>query len=267
MQKGRLLWVDDEVDLLKAYIIFLEDKGYEVTAVNNGADAVEMVKEGKYDLVFLDENMPGMSGLEVLEQLKDILPTLPVVMITKNEEEGLMDEAIGSKIADYLLKPVNPKQILHSVKKQLDGKRLVSERTTSSYQKEFAKLGMQINDCRSFDDWVEVYKKLVYWSLELHDSGVSEMEEVLSMQQTEANRLFGRFIKDNYLDWMSGQEEAPLNSASIFKEKLFPKINNNEKCVVLLLDNLRYDQWRYLYKEIISEYYALDDETIFTSIL
>ncbi len=267
MQKGRLLWVDDEVDLLKAYIIFLEDKGYEVTAVNNGADAVEMVQEGKYDLVFLDENMPGMSGLEVLEQLKDILPTLPVVMITKNEEEGLMDEAIGSKIADYLLKPVNPKQILHSVKKQLDGKRLVSERTTSSYQKEFAKLGMQINDCRSFDDWVEVYKKLVYWSLELHDSGVSEMEEVLSMQHTEANRLFGRFIKDNYLDWMSGQEEAPLNSASIFKEKLFPKINNNEKCVVLLLDNLRYDQWRYLYKEIISEYYALDNETIFTSIL
>ncbi|MBS9767405.1 MAG: bifunctional response regulator/alkaline phosphatase family protein [Flavobacteriaceae bacterium] len=267
MQKGNLLWVDDEIDLLKAHIIFLEGKGYQVATINNGADAIEMLKEQKFDLVLLDESMPGLSGLEVVVELKKIAPTMPIVMITKNEEEGVMDEAIGSQIADYLLKPVNPKQILLSIKKLLDGKRLVSERTTSSYQREFAQLGMQINDCRSFEDWVEAYKKLTYWDLELQESGVTEMGEVLAMQRSEANHLFGRFVKKNYLEWMSGCEKAPLNSASIFKEKLFPLVKNDEKCVVLLLDNLRYDQWRQLYKEIISEYYSLDEEHIFTSIL
>lgn len=268
MLKGKLLWVDDEIDLLKAYIIFLEEQGYRVETINNGADAVDRVRDENFDLVLLDENMPGLTGLEVLEQLKEARSAMPVVMITKNEEEGVMDEAIGSKIADYLLKPVNPRQILHSIKKQLDGKRLVSERTTSGYQREFAQLGMQINDCRSFEDWVEVYKKLVHWDLELQKSEVLEMEEVLAMQRTEANRLFGRFIKENYLEWMSGHSEnVPMNSSNIFKEKLFPIVKEGEKCVVLLLDNLRYDQWRILYKEIISEYYTLEEEYIFSSIL
>lgn len=268
MLKGKLLWVDDEIDLLKAYVIFLEEKGYDVAVVNNGLDAVDIIKEEKFDLVLLDENMPGLSGLEVLEQLKEIQPTMPVVMITKNEEEGVMEEAIGSKIADYLLKPVNPKQILHSIKKQLDGKRLASERITIGYQREFAQLGMQINDCDTFENWIEVYKKLVYWDLELQRSRVVEMDEILSMQHTEANRLFGRFIKENYLEWMSGRsEEIPLNSANIFKEKVFPIVNGGEKCVVLLMDNLRYDHWRNLYTTIISEYYNIEEETIFTSIL
>ncbi|PVX52241.1 response regulator receiver domain-containing protein [Balneicella halophila] len=268
MIKGKLLWVDDEIDLLKAYIIFLEEKGYELTLINNGADAIDRVREEKFDLVLLDESMPGLSGLEVLEELKKIRTGMPVVMITKNEEEGLMDEAIGSKIADYLLKPVNPKQILHSIKKQLDGKRLVSERTTSSYQKEFTQLGMKINDCRTFDDWTKVYRDLVYWELELQRSGVSEMEEILSMQRTEANRLYGRFIKENYLEWMSGRaEDAPLTSANIFKEKLFPRINDGEKCVVVLLDNLRFDQWRTLYRDVINEYYSIEEEVVFSSIL
>lgn len=268
MQKGKLLWIDDEVDLLKAYVIFLEEKGYEVTSINNGADAIDLVKQERFDLVLLDESMPGLSGLEVLEELKKIDSMMPVVMITKNEEEGVMDEAIGAKIADYLLKPVNPKQILHSVKKQLDGKRLVSERTTSAYQRKFAQLGMEINDSRTFEDWVEVYRKLVHWDLELQRSGVSEMEEVLLMQHTEANRLFCRFIKDNYLDWMSGHDDnAPLTSANIFKEKLFPRINKGEKCVVLLLDNLRYDQLSFLYRELISQFYSVEEDCLFLSIL
>lgn len=268
MQKTKLLWVDDEIDLLKPHIIFLEDKGYGVSVANNGADAIDMVQEERYDLVLLDENMPGLDGLEVLEELKKLQATMPIIMITKNEEEGVMEEAIGSKIADYLLKPVNPKQILLSIKRQLESKRLVSERTTSNYQRQFAQLGMEINDCRTFDEWVEVYKKLVFWDLELQNSGVLEMEEILSMQRTEANRLFGRFIKDNYLQWLKGQnDEIPLNSASIFKEKLFPRVKANEKCVVLLLDNLRYDQWRDLYTNILKEYYDLEEETIFSSIL
>src|SRR5665811_182522 len=180
MSKPRILWTDDEIDLLRAHIIFLEEKGYEVETANNGSDAIEKVQGNYYDIIFLDENMPGMTGLETLTQIKSIVPNVPVVMITKSEEENIMDEAVGSKIADYLIKPVNPKQILLTLKKNIDQKRLVTQQTTSAYQMQFGQIGMQINDRLSYKEWIDIYKKLVHWEIELSQSEDTTMDEVLA---------------------------------------------------------------------------------------
>jgi len=190
-----ILWADDEIDLLKPHILFLEEKGYNVTTANNGDDAFDLVQSRSFDIIFLDENMPGPSGLETLSKIKAAYPVIPVIMITKSEEEDIMDEAIGSKIADYLIKPVNPKQILLAIKKNVDHKRLITEKTTTAYRGEFSNIGMAINDSMSFDDWVEINKKLVYWELELERLNDNTMEEVLKMQKSEANNSFSRFIK------------------------------------------------------------------------
>ncbi|MDE5419289.1 PglZ domain-containing protein [Labilibaculum sp. DW002] len=267
MKETKILWVDDEIELLKPHIIFLEGKGYCVKSCNNAPDAIDMLRDELFDLVLLDENMPGMSGLEALSEIKAIDPTLPIVMITKSEEEDIMDEAIGGHISDYLIKPVNPKQILLSVKKNTDKRRLVSEKTTSAYQSRFSQLGMEINDCRSFEEWKHIYKKLVFWELELAGIEDSGMDEVLKMQKTEANNLFARYIKKNYLDWMgSDTSDRPLFSHNVFKEKVFPLIDKGEKVVFVLIDNLRADQWQILYP-IISEYFVMKDEDMYCSIL
>jgi CheY-like chemotaxis protein len=201
IRKPRILWADDEIDILLPHIIFLREKGYEVETVNNGLDAVELVRDNFYDIIFLDENMPGMTGLETLTQIKTIAPNIPVVMITKSEEENIMDEAVGSKIADYLIKPVNPNQILLSLKKNIDLKRLVTQQTTSAYQVQFAQIGMRINERLSFEEWKEIYKKLVFWEIELSNSEDSAMDQILAMQKEEANKAFFKFVRDNYLDW------------------------------------------------------------------
>jgi len=263
----KILWVDDEIDLLKPHVIFLEGKDYSVETCNNAPEAIDMVRATHFDLVLLDENMPGMSGLEALSEIKVIDPTLPVVMITKSEEEDIMDEAIGSQISDYLIKPVNPKQILLSIKKNTDKRRLVSEKTTSAYQSRFSQLGMEINDCRSFEDWKRVYKKLVFWELELSSIEDSGMDEVLKMQKSEANNLFVRFIRKNYLDWMNLEsDDKPLLSLNVFNEKVFPLLDKGEKVVFVLIDNLRLDQWQILYP-IISEYFVMHDDDMYCSIL
>ena len=200
MRKPKILWVDDEIDLLRAHIIFLENKDYDVDTANNGLDAVEKVKNQFFDIIFLDENMPGLTGLETLNRLKTISPNVPVVMITKSEEENIMDEAVGSKIADYLIKPVNPNQILLSLKKNIDQKRLVTQQTTSAYQMQFAQIGMRLNDRLSFNEWVDIYKKLVYWEIELGSSEDAAMDQILAMQKDDANKAFFKFIKENYLE-------------------------------------------------------------------
>jgi len=198
MKKDRILWVDDEMDLLRPYILFLEEKGYDVITATNGKDAIELCQKESYDIIFLDENMPGLSGLETLAFIKDIDPTVPMVMITKSEEENIMNMAIGSKIADYLTKPVNPSQILLTLKKNIHKKEIVTEHTTTTYQTEFGRIGMQINDSLTYENWVEVYKKLVYWELELAETD-NGMDEMLKMQKTEANNTFTKFIRKNTL--------------------------------------------------------------------
>ena len=272
MSNGLLLWVDDEIELLKAHIIFLEKKGYEVITVNNGSDAIDQCRTQTFDLVLLDEQMPGLSGLETLQRIKDIQPATPIVMVTKSEEENIMNQAIGAKIADYLIKPVNPNQILLTLKKNIHQKEIVTEVTQSGYQQEYQQIAMQIADCRTFNDWAEVYRKLVYWELEL-SSADSNMTEMLKMQKEEANNGFAKYIIKNYLHWVAPQDNKlsngfskltgnnkkttnnsddtrPLLSPDIFKRKIFPLIDKGEKVFLIVIDNFRLDQWRVLSKEI-----------------
>jgi DNA-binding response OmpR family regulator len=265
MSNGLLLWVDDEIELLKAHIIFLEKKGYEVVTVSNGPDAIDQCRQQTFDLVLLDEQMPGLSGLETLQQIKEIQPATPVVMVTKSEEENIMDQAIGSKIADYLIKPVNPNQILLTLKKNIHRREIVTEVTQSSYQQQYQQIAMQINDCRTFDDWKEVYKKLVRWELELSIAD-SSMTEMLKMQKEEANNGFGKFIAKHYLDWIENKtDDRPLISPEIFKTKIFPAIDQGKKVFLIVIDNFRYDQWRVLSQEI-GDMYDIDED-LYMSIL
>ncbi len=264
MNNGVLLWVDDEMELLKAYIIFLEKKGYEVITATNGRDAIDMCREQSFDIIFLDENMPGLSGLETLFRIKEINNTIPVVMVTKSEEENIMDQAIGSKIADYLIKPVNPNQILLTLKKHLHKKEIATEVTNSSYQQNFTKIGMQINDSYSLEEWIDVYKRLVFWELELSETN-SEMADILRMQKTEANIGFAKFVRKNYMSWIENPDKRPLMSPDIFKRKIFPLLNDKEQVYLIVFDNLRYDQWRVIGHEL-SENFVFDED-LYLSIL
>jgi len=266
-KKFRILWTDDEIDLLRPHIIFLKEKGYDVDTATNGNDAVELIQNNYFDLVFLDENMPGLSGLETLNKIKLINSTIPVVMITKSEEENIMEMAIGSKIADFLIKPVNPNQILLSIKKNLETQKLITRETTSAYQSDFRILGDHINRASSYTDWEDIYRKLVYWELELERSNDTSMVEVFRMQKSEAGLGFCRYIRNNYLSWFGERAvNKPLMSVSVFREKVFPFVDQNQKVFVILIDNLRLDQWRVLYP-IISEFYLSVDDSLFCSIL
>jgi CheY-like chemotaxis protein len=253
------------MDLLKPYLLFLEEKGYEVVAVTNGKDAIEICQNESFDIIFLDENMPGLSGLETLAQIKVLDPNVPMVMITKSEEEDIMNMAIGNKIADYLTKPVNPSQILLTLKKNIHKKEIVSEHTSTSYQQQFRNIGMQINESLTYMDWVDVYKKLVYWELELAETE-NGMDEMLKMQKNEANSTFNKFVKKNYLDWMSNPALRPLMSTDLFKTKVFPLLDKGEKVFFVLVDNFRYDQW-IIIRELLSEFYTFTEEETYCSIL
>ncbi|MDR6194371.1 PglZ domain-containing protein [Siphonobacter sp. SORGH_AS_0500] len=267
MQKYSILWADDEIDLLKPYILFLQQKGYEVTPVNSGADALEQLENNTFDLVFLDEMMPGLTGLETLAQLKQQWPNLPVVMITKSEEEHIMEGAIGSKIADYLIKPLNPNQILLSVRKILDSRRLVEEKTNLSYQQEFRQLSMQYQDRIGHEEWADIYKKLVYWELEIDDTPNKSMEEVMNMQKSEANANFCKFIEDNYEDWINEPKaDKPILSNMLLRKKVFPHLQAGNPLYFILIDNFRYDQWK-LIERTLTEYFTIDEESHYYSIL
>ncbi|MBN1117136.1 MAG: bifunctional response regulator/alkaline phosphatase family protein [Bacteroidales bacterium] len=267
MKKVSILWTDDEIDLLKPHIIFLDAKGYKVSTASNGDDAIKLVKENAFDLVFLDENMPGKSGLETLSVIKTLKPSLPVVMITKSEEEDIMDAAIGSKIADYLIKPVNPNQILLTIKKNIDNKKLITRETTSAYQSEFSKISVDINRATGFHEWVAVYHKLLHWELELEHSEDQSMGEVLRMQKTEANTEFGKFIRNNYFNWFENENsDRPLMSPGVLKKSVIPELEKGNKTVFILVDNLRYDQWKVIQPEI-SDFYSVHSEEAFCSIL
>ena len=266
MDNIQILWVDDEIDLLKPHIIFLEDKGYKVDKINNGSEALEMVEEKRYDLIFLDENMPGMDGLETLKHLKAMGNSIPVVMITKSEEESIMEDAIGSQISDYLIKPVNPKQILLSIKKNLETRRLVSEKTTSNYQQEFRQIAMDLAMVNDHESWEDLYKKLIYWELELDQLEDEGLNDILLTQKKEANSQFFKFISKNYEDWLQNGDEAPVMSHTVFKDWVKPVMDDGDKTMLIVIDNLRYDQWKVI-KPIIEQYYITDEEKSFYSIL
>jgi CheY-like chemotaxis protein len=263
--KIKILWADDEIDILKPQLFFLEKKGYEVVTVTNGHDAIDVLEEqNDIDVVFLDESMPGLTGLETLSRIKEKNASIPIVMITKNEAENLMEEAIGSQIDDYLIKPVNPNQILLSLKKIIDNKRLVSEKTASAYQQEFRNISMQVNDGPDFNEWVDIYRKIISWELRLDESNNPEMKDILNMQKQEANKEFSKFMEKNYVNWVK-DNEGPSRSNILMREKVFPHLSDIPT-VFLLLDNLRYDQWKII-EPIISDYYRIEEEDYFFSIL
>ena len=265
MSNINILWVDDEIDLLKPHILFLEKKNYNVTTCQSGTEAIEIIDDNNFDIVFLDENMPGLTGLETLAEIKEKRANIPVVMITKSEEEYIMEEAIGSKIADYLIKPVNPNQILLSLKKNLDHTRLVSEKTTSNYQQEFRKIAMDLSMVNTFDEWSSLYQKLIYWEMELENIDDPAMFEILESQKSEANAQFGKFIDKNYANWF-GSSNAPTMSHNLFREKVVPELSKEQPTLFIVIDNLRYDQWK-AFEPIIQTYYKKEYETPYYSIL
>ncbi len=267
MKQITILWADDEIDLLKPNILFLESKGYKAVTATNGQDAVDMVRSQSPDMVFLDEYMPGKSGLEALEEIKSSFPSLPVVMITKSEEENIMEEAIGAKISDYLIKPVHPKQILLAVKKNVDNRRLITKKITSSYQSEFGRLGLSINSAATFNDWADVYRRLVFWEMELESSDDPGMNEVIVHQKQEANSEFAKFIKTEYPLWFeSGDNGRPVLSHTLFPSRIYPMLSQSRKVVIILIDNLRFDQWRAILPDV-SEYFQVEKEELYCSIL
>ncbi len=266
MNNIKILWVDDEIDLLKPHIIFLESKNYDVTTCKSGTEALEQIEKENFDIVFLDENMPGLTGLETLAEIKEKRASVPVVMITKSEEEYIMEEAIGSKIADYLIKPVNPNQILLSIKKNLDHSRLVSEKTTSSYQQEFRKIAMDMAQVNSFEEWAELYQRLIYWELQLENIEDSSMVEILESQKNEANSQFCKFIDRNYPDWFDKNADAPVMSHTLFKQKIVPEISKDQPTLLVVVDNMRYDQWK-AFEPVINPYYKKQAESPYYSIL
>lgn len=285
MSNGLLLWVDDEIDLLKSHILFLERKGYEIITANNGTDAIELCGQKTFDLIMLDEMMPGISGLDALQKIKDISPSTPIVMVTKSEEEDIMEQAIGQKIADYLIKPVNPNQILLTLKKNIHRKEIVTEVTQSSYQRSFQGISAKISECKTYKDWIELYKCLVQWEIKLCNTE-SNMKDMLKAQKEEANVGFSKYIKNNYLKWVSprkdlssskstykfsqnlgyqiqDEEDKPMLSTDIFKNKVLPLLNNGEKVFMIVLDNFRYDQWIVLSQEL-GELFEINEELYFS---
>jgi len=264
MKNIKILWVDDEIDLLKPHILFLENKNYSVTTAQSGTEALEEIKNNTFDIVFLDENMPGLTGLETLSEIKEIQASVPVVMITKSEEEYIMEEAIGAKIADYLIKPVNPNQILLSLKKNLDHGRLITEKTTSNYQQEFRKISMDLANVNSFEEWKEMYQKLVYWELELENIQDSAMIEILESQKAEANNQFFKFVDDNYPQWFENPKEAPVMSHTLFKEKIRPYLSSDAPTLLIVIDNLRLDQWKSMEPFIMNSYKKSSEELYFS---
>jgi CheY-like chemotaxis protein len=263
---GNILWVDDEIESLKSQMLFLKNKGYQVTTLSNGYDALDYLDKNDVDVVLLDESMPSITGLETLQKIKEKYNDLPVIMVTKNEAENIMEEAIGAQISDYLIKPVNPNQVLLSLKKIMDRKRLVSEKTTFAYQQEFQKLFMALNDKPNFKEWTELYKKIIFWELEMTKSGSLEMMEVLQSQKVEANTEFFKFISKNYSDWMLGKSEAPTLSHNLFVKEILPHLDSKRPNFLIVIDNLRFDQWKAI-QPLITEYYKIAEEGAFYSIL
>lgn len=267
MSVAKLLWIDDEIDSLKSQMLFLESKGYEINAVSNGFDGIDYVKENTVDVVLLDETMPGISGLETLSKIKEYNSQIPIVLITKNETENLMDEAIGSQISDYLIKPVNPNQVLLSLKKILDNKRLIAEKTTTSYQQQFRNLFMALNSNPDYNEWMEIYKKLVYWEMEMEKSDSPEMRDVFASQKKEANTEFFKFINKNYNKWVHPKAvDAPIMSHTLLEKKVLPNIEKGASTFFILIDNLRLDQWRAI-QPIWAESFRILEEDSFYSIL
>lgn len=266
MEKKKILWVDDEIDLLRSHIIFLSEKGYDVDTATNGEDALSMVKEKSYDLIFLDEMMAGMGGLETLSKIKEFNSALPVVMITKSEEESLMNEAIGGKISDYLTKPVNPSQVLLVCKKILESKKIVGQYAAKDYLQDFNLISQKLLGSLDYEDWINIYLKLVNWSIELDKHPELGLKETLSDLYREANKEFSKFVERNYPDWLQtlGNEYTPTLSPEIPEKYLLKHIRDeNVSVFYIVIDCLRMDQWMIM-EQHLSGYFKIEKDYYFS---
>jgi DNA-binding response OmpR family regulator len=259
----KILWVDDEIDLLRPHLRLLEQKGYQVDTAANGEDAIESVKSKGYDLVFLDEMMPGLGGLQTLSAMKDISPTLPVVMVTKSEAESLMEEAIGSKITDYLVKPVNPSQILMACKKIFESKKISGAHVSRDYIKEFQNISLTLNASLAEEDWIDLYLKLTNWDIELDAHPELGLRQTLQDQKRECNAEFGKFVERNYRKWIDDTNRAVMLSPDVMERCVLPELNNKTSVFFFVIDCLRLDQWLIL-EELLSEYYTFDKQYYFS---
>lgn len=257
----KILWVDDEIDLLQPYIIYLGSKGYEVATATNGQDALDLLRG--IDIVFLDENMPGMTGLETLQEIKRLRPEVPVVMITKSEEEHIMEQAIGEKIADYLIKPVNPSQILLCLKKHIHQQAIVTEHTQDNYRQEWSDIAYLIDTAGTAEEWMAVERSLSRWDIELEHSS---MRSLLEDQRTQANAAFAKWVAKNYEGWFASNASRPLMSQDVMKHSVFPLLDKGEKVLLCVIDNFRYDQWKII-QPLLSEFYSVREEEQYLSIL
>lgn len=255
----RILWADDEIDQLKPHIIFLKNKGFEVTPVTNGEDAITLIQEQPFDIIFLDEQMPGMDGLATLNRIKTIQAGLPVVMITKSEEESIMEEAIGGKISDYLIKPVNPNQIVLTTKRILERHRIRSEKFAQSYLRNFNKISQKISEDLGWNEWINIYKQLTRWDIDL-ESGEESLRQVLADQYQEANKMFGRFISQHYQSWLTqSTPDRPPLSVDIVDEYVLPHVRNSQTTLFMVIDCMRYDQWM-VFQDLLNEDYSIDTD-------
>ena len=269
MQNAKILWVDDEIDLLKAHQMFLKQRGFDVSSASNGIDALDMVQQESFDIIFLDEQMPGMDGLTTLAELQKIAPNIPVIMITKSEEEQIMEDAIGGKITDYLIKPVKPSQILIALKKVLEGKKLINQKVNFGYQQDFRNIAMQFFEENDYESWADIYQKLVFWEGEMEKNEDKSMKDVLDTQLNEANSNFGKYVARNYLDWVNSQNpnDKPILSPDVLQRTTFPHLGGDYDSVFfILIDCLRYDQWKAL-EPIFAEYFYVNKEQSYYSIL
>ncbi len=263
----KILWVDDEIELLKPHLLFLKEKGYEILTANNGHDAIDIAQKENLSLVILDEMMPGLTGLETLPRIKEVAPTVPVIMVTKSEEENIMNRAVGSRIADYLIKPVNPMQVLLSIKKNVHREELVTQQSTDDYRSEFGAISGAINSASTFEEWVAVYKRLVSWEMELSQSSDRSVVEILQYQKTEADNEYAKFVKRNYESWFAERSaEAPLFSHNLMRQRVFPELSKGQKTLFLLIDNFRYDQWL-MVRDMVAHHYNIEEEDFYCGIL
>ncbi|MEE9162159.1 MAG: response regulator [Candidatus Neomarinimicrobiota bacterium] len=265
-ERGRILWADDEIDLLKPHVLFLEDQGYAVTPVHSGEDAVHAVDEGAYDLVLLDEMMDGMDGLHTLQEIKAGNPALPIIMITKNEEEWLMDEAIAANISGYLTKPVNPSQIFMLCKSMLEKSRIRSDKTTSRYLSMFQELSQRVDTAETLTDWTDLFHELTNWDIEFDEHRDLGLEELLVEQHLTANQRFGQIVAANYRGWLEGDDQdGQVFSHRVLDRFVKPHLEAGSRVVLLVVDCLRLDQWKAM-RSLLEERFAIE-EAVHVSIL
>ena len=255
--------MDDEIELLRAHVMLLRDKGYSVETATNGEDAIEFVRSKKFDLVFLDEMMPGKGGLETLSVIKEISPSLPVVMITKNEAESLMEDAIGSKISDYLTKPVNPSQILLVCKKFLEGKKIQSEQVSRDYTQEFSSISRLLLNPLDYTEWTDLYIKIANWEIELDKHPELGLQKMLADQRRESNAEFSKYVEKNYQAWINRTDKRPTLSTDIVERYVIPNLNEKKSVFLFVIDCLRLDQWLVM-EEYLREFYSIDKEYYFS---